>query len=70
MAEALAAIAVASSIISVVQVSAQVVQLGWECVKLYRSGAPEGLDELVEELTMVHEFAISEIRIAIESLDH
>jgi hypothetical protein len=54
MAEALAVLAVASSITAVVQVSAQVVQLGWECVKLYKTGPPEGLDKLVEELTMLH----------------
>jgi Fungal N-terminal domain of STAND proteins len=54
MAEALVGIAVASSIISVFQVSAQAVQLGWECVKLYQAGAPQGLDKLVEELTLLH----------------
>src|ERR1700744_5985601 len=54
MAEALVAIAVASSIISVVQVAAQAVQLGWECVKLYKTGSPEGLDKLVAELTQLH----------------
>jgi hypothetical protein len=40
--------------IAVVQVSAQAVQLGRECIKLYQSEAPEGLDKLVEELTLLH----------------
>jgi hypothetical protein len=54
MAEVIAGLAVASSIISVVQVAAQAVQLGWECVKIYKAGSPEGLDKLAEELTMLH----------------
>lgn len=53
MAEAIAGLAVASSIIAVVQLTGRVLSVGWECVRIYQDGAPD-LEKLMEELTVFH----------------
>ncbi len=54
MAEAIAGLAVASSIISVVQLTASVLNLGWPIAKSRKDGSRKGLVALLDELTLLH----------------
>jgi hypothetical protein len=54
MAEVFIGLAAASSIITVIDLTGKLLRVGWDCVKIYRGNAPEGMERLVEELTLLH----------------
>lgn len=54
MAEAIAALGVAASVIAVVQVTASVLRLGWSTVQTLKGTTQKALLGLLDELTLLH----------------
>lgn len=54
MAEAIAGLAAASSIIALIQITGSILRLGWSFVKSDKCGAYQGLIRLLNELTLLH----------------